>query len=91
MTSAQVENFSLSKRISWEREDNYGHAWQLMSEVDPSDIQSAIQKLKSGGLKIKVAFWLDNAEVIYSAQNPGDASAIEDFENCVAEQAPRPQ
>ena len=86
VTSAQVEDFSLDHRTGWEREDNYGQAWQLFNQIEHNDIQTAIQKLRTGGLKIKVAFWLDNTEVIYSSQPVKNVQAIEEFERCLIKQ-----
>ncbi|MBB4196513.1 hypothetical protein GGD83_000284 [Rhodoblastus sphagnicola] len=86
VTSAQVENFSLDHREGWERDDNYNHAWQLLNRIEPTDIQTAITKLKAGGLKIKVGFWLDNIEVIYTSVPTKDLKPIQDFEQCLAVQ-----
>ena len=86
VTSAQVEDFQLYRRTGWEREDNYGHAWQLLNKIEHKDILTAIKKLKAGGLKIKVAFWLDNTEVIYSSRQAQNIQAIEEFERCLIAQ-----
>ncbi len=44
---------------------------------------SLMHKLKSGDLHVKVGFWLDNAEVIYTNAVPKNLSAIKAFEQCI--------
>ena len=55
--------------------------WSLVYELhDKDDLLSVVDKAKHGNLHLKVGFWLDNAEVIYSSAPPTDTSAIEAFE-----------
>jgi hypothetical protein len=61
-------------------------SWDLVYQLNgQSDIQAIISKILKGGLKIKIDFWLGDAEVMYTSTLPKDQTAIKAFQQCVDE------
>jgi hypothetical protein len=58
-------------------------AWQIMWSFGKSEIGAILGKIRSGRFEVKIGFWLDNAETIYSNSAPGDLGALNNFERCV--------
>ena len=94
-TGAKVENFSpnngkpimgrIYKTGMWPH-THPARGWDLVYLLqDQNDLQTIIHKIKNGSLHVKVGFWLDNAEVIYTSTAPSDASSVEAFERCIKE------
>jgi hypothetical protein len=61
--------------------------WHIMWAIGSQDLVAVLSKIKLGTFDIKVGFWLDNIEVLYSSAPPGDSGAVEEFERCMAEKA----
>jgi hypothetical protein len=62
--------------------------WQAMWwPIEPKDFTAALNKIREGAFDIKVGFWLDNLEVVYSSSDQVNPGAVDDFERCLSEDA----
>jgi hypothetical protein len=59
--------------------------WQIIWSLGKPEIGAILDKIRSGRFDVKIGFWLDNAEIIYSNSAPGDLRALNDFERCVVD------
>jgi hypothetical protein len=84
-----AEFISMNRTFRPEPTPNGGTApvWQIMWAIGSKDLVAVLSKIKVGTFDIKVGFWLDNIEVLYSSAVPGDIGAVEEFERCMAEKA----
>jgi hypothetical protein len=65
----------------------FSPAWQIAWSLGKPEIGTVIDKIRSGRFDVKVGFWLDDAETIYSNSAPGDLQPVNDFEQCMADNA----
>jgi hypothetical protein len=62
-------------------------AWQVWWAIGYGDIIEVLDKIKTGTFDVKVGFWRDNTEVIYSNTTPENPGAADDFEQCLTANA----
>lgn len=67
--------------------DRDGAKTQAMWEVSSEDLMHEISRLRTEPLNLKIGYFLDNTEIIYSNQNNFDISALDRFERCAADNA----
>lgn len=62
-------------------------SWQMVWNLDQSQLKSALTEIKSGSVTTKLGFWLENLEIIYTAGAPDNLTEISDFERCISDNA----
>jgi hypothetical protein len=83
LTNAVDRNFSPIKTPN----GGIAPSWQTQRVVEPLQLKSALEDIRTGNLNIRLGFWLDNLELIYKGSPPKNLTAIKDFENCMSESA----
>jgi hypothetical protein len=60
---------------------------QALWQVSSGDLMREISRLRTRSLDLKIGYFLDNAEIVYSNRNDFDIAALDQFERCVADNA----
>jgi hypothetical protein len=61
-------------------------AWQIGWHLDRPSLDAILRKIVSGAFTVKLGFWLENREVVYSNDAALALDAIADFKRCVVDQ-----
>jgi hypothetical protein len=65
----------------------FAPARQLYSSIDQNELMDALQSVRKQTFDVRVAFWLENLEVLYSNSEHGDVGALDDFQRCLSDSA----
>jgi hypothetical protein len=82
ITAIALDQFNPADRLHRD-----GRKTQAVWQVSSGDLMREISRLRTRSLNLKIGYFLDNTEIVYSNRNDFDITALDQFERCVADNA----